>query len=73
MRFKIMVTFLIFAALRGAMLIRSRRLLEGSTYFDVSVNGTALILGPETIRGNTVSNSWRILEMILINCEINLC
>ena len=53
-----MVRSLISAASLRATLIRMMHLLEGSTYFDLSVNGAALIRG------------WRLFETKLLLEEI---
>ena len=53
-----MVGFLISAVCLGAALIRMRRLLEGSSYFDLSVNDLALI------RGRRLFEARRLLEEI---------
>ena len=49
----IMVRFLIWAAFWDADLNRGRRFLEGSAYFDLSVNGAVLIWGPTLIKDHS--------------------
>ena len=45
-----MVRFIINATLWGAVLIRGRHLQEGNPYFDLSINGAALIWDPKLTR-----------------------